>query len=102
MPAWYIDDTIDAPPLEPARLRQHLTTALYDLKHPLSPLPLRPFVLRREVYDDIYRGVAAILPLLRHALFERGDDIRHRAAALGAGVRSEERRVGEEGRSRWS
>lgn len=80
--AWYVDERVAPPEMAPTRLREHLETGLYDL-NPLEPLSLRPFVLKREVYDDIYRGESLILPLLRRALFERGPDIGARAEALG-------------------
>jgi hypothetical protein len=86
---WYGSQSTDLGPRPTAselveRQRSALQAGEYLHVVPLSPASLRPVVLPRSSYDELFSAGAALLGLLRRALLGAAPDTPGRLAALGA------------------
>lgn len=64
-----------------------LSRAMDDIAFPMCPASVRPVVLPRQSYSDMFTAAASLLRLLRRALLESAPTAAGRIAALGADER---------------
>lgn len=81
---WYGNDEVPLATRMPVpELRNHLHRALDDLDYPANLRSMRPVVLPRPSYEELFTATRRILGLLRTALFTSAPDTLGRVAALG-------------------